>query len=117
MRIYFAGCALGEKCNPLLEQQVFKKRLISYFYYNQAVDEYYFSKKNKIMLDSGAFSAYNSKHNIKLEDYIKFLHEHPHIDIYYNLDVIGDAEATWKNQKIMEENGRQGFCFCKQPFE
>lgn len=105
MRIYFAGIAAEERKYRELQDQILRKRLASFFYYTQKDDEFYFHKKNHIMLDSGAYSAHNSGVEVKIEDYMKFLTEHPHIDIYYNLDVIGDAEATWKNQKIMESNG------------
>lgn len=65
-------------------------------------------KKNKIslFLDSGAFSAFTKNIEIDIYKYIDFIKEHIGIiDIYANLDVIGDAEATWKNQKIMEAEG------------
>lgn len=108
MKIYFAGGGgpAGDVRNSeMLQKEVFRKTLLSYFYYTDKDDEFYFHKKNKIMLDSGAFSAHNSGVEIPLQDYIDFLKKHNHIDIYYNLDVIGNAEETWKNQKIMEDNG------------
>jgi hypothetical protein len=64
--------------------------------------------KNKIslFLDSGAFSAFTQKKEIDVYDYIKFIKDNEkHIDIYANLDVIRDAEATLRNQKIMEKKG------------
>ena len=64
--------------------------------------------KNKVelFLDSGAFSAKTQGIEINLKDYIQFLKENESvIDIYANLDVIGDPEATWKNQQKMERVG------------
>jgi len=61
---------------------------------------------NSLLLDSGAFSAEKSGTPINLEDYINFIHNNKHrIDIYANLDVIGDWEKTWENQKTMEAEG------------
>jgi len=62
--------------------------------------------KHKIFLDSGAFSAYQNKTSINIEDYIRFINDHlSEIETYANLDSIGSAEESWKNQKIMEDAG------------
>lgn len=63
-------------------------------------------KKVELFLDSGAFSAWSQGKDIDINEYIDFIKEHKKvIDVYANLDVIGDAEATWKNQMIMEKAG------------
>lgn len=65
-------------------------------------------KKNKVnlFLDSGAFSAWSQGEEIDIQEYIEFIKEHKDvIEVYANLDVIGDPEATWENQLIMEEAG------------
>ncbi len=42
------------------------------------------------------------------EGYIKFVCENKqYLDVYVNLDIIGNAELTWENQKIMESHGLQ----------
>jgi hypothetical protein len=64
--------------------------------------------KNKVdlFLDSGAFSADSKGVSIDIQEYIAFIKEHEDIlEVYANLDVIGDPKATWKNQKIMERAG------------
>ena len=62
--------------------------------------------KTELFIDSGAFSAFTQNVQIDIQDYIRFIKEHKHlISLYANLDVIGDAEATWQNQKIMEDAG------------
>ena len=64
--------------------------------------------KNKVnlFLDSGAYSALTQGVSIDIQEYIQFVKEHEDVlEIYANLDVIGDAEGTWKNQMIMEEAG------------
>lgn len=59
-----------------------------------------------LFLDSGAFSAFSKGINIAIEDYIAFIKENEaYITTYANLDVIGDPEATLKNQRIMEKHG------------
>ncbi len=64
--------------------------------------------KNKIdlFLDSGAFSAFTQNIEIDIQKYIAFIKKYEKcISVYANLDVIGDAKATWKNQMIMENAG------------
>jgi hypothetical protein len=88
--------------------------LKSYYYIaNGLCPEYYKmvewmedKRKVKLFLDSGAFSAFTQKASIDILDYIKFIKEHEkYLEVYANLDVIGDAKGTFKNQKIMEEHG------------
>ncbi len=63
-------------------------------------------KKVQLFIDSGAFSAWSRGVKINIDDYIRFIKENIDIiDFYANLDVIGDVESTWKNQKIIEEAG------------
>ncbi len=64
--------------------------------------------ENKIdlFLDSGAFSAWSQGIEVNIHDYIAFVKEHEDIlTVYANLDVIGSAEGTFQNQKIMEAAG------------
>lgn len=64
------------------------------------------NKKVELFLDSGAYSALTQGKVIDLDEYIKFIEtNHDAIAVYANLDVIGDAEGTWKNQKYMEKRG------------
>lgn len=63
-------------------------------------------KEVELFLDSGAFSAWNQGVTIRVEDYISFVKKYrKSISLYAVLDVIGDAEGTWRNQKIMEDAG------------
>lgn len=60
----------------------------------------------KLFLDSGAFSAYHNHTTIDLQAYIDFIKENKDvIETYANLDNIGSAEDTWKNQAEMERQG------------
>ena len=65
-------------------------------------------KKNKVnlFLDSGAFSAFTQGAEINIVDYIAFIKKNKkYIETYAVLDVIGSAEKTWENQRIMEKAG------------
>jgi hypothetical protein len=64
------------------------------------------NKRVDLFIDSGAFSAWSQKLTIDVQDYIAFIKENLDIiDVYANLDVIKDAQGTWKNQRIMENAG------------
>jgi len=59
-----------------------------------------------LFIDSGAFSAYTKNINISIQDYIDFIKKYKkYINVYANLDVIGDPKQTLKNQIIMEDSG------------
>ena len=57
-----------------------------------------------VLLDSGAFSADQQGTEIDINEYIAYIRG-TNPDVYFNLDVIGDAASTWKNQDIMEAEG------------
>lgn len=68
-----------------------------------------------VLLDSGAFSAWNSGVSISIDDYIAFCQEHPDCNYYVNLDVIPGSRGksiskleideackqSWNNYQIM----------------
>lgn len=56
------------------------------------------------ILDSGAFSAFQTDNPVDVFEYIDFIKESK-APLYLNLDVIGNVEASWENQHIMEEEG------------
>ncbi len=56
------------------------------------------------LLDSGAYSADQQNTVVDVYAYIDYIKECDP-EIYFNLDVIGDVEGTWKNQEIMEIAG------------
>ncbi|HSH25605.1 MAG TPA: hypothetical protein VLA13_08730 [Massilibacterium sp.] len=81
-------------------------RLYSYFHLKQTQGIIMKSNKVDLFLDSGGFSAWSQGVEIDIQEYIAFIKKHLDvIDVYANLDVIGDAEATYKNQRIMEKEG------------
>lgn len=57
-------------------------------------------------MDSGAFSVWRSGKTVKLEDYIAFCKEYRSVfTVYAALDVIGDAEASFRNYVAMRDAG------------
>ena len=64
------------------------------------------NKSIKLFLDSGAFSAKTQGIEIDIDTYIAFIKENLDVlEVYANLDVIGDPAATLENQKYMEKAG------------
>ena len=62
--------------------------------------------KNKLFIDSGAYSAATQGAKIPLERYIAFLKQNSNvISVAASLDVIGDAKATWEAWQIMRQQG------------
>ena len=63
----------------------------------------------RLMIDSGAFTAYTTGKVIPLEEYLSFIDSVKESGIpiykYYMLDVIGDPEATMENYKEMLKRG------------
>ena len=115
MKIYTAGnvgiISREHRCSKL-----YRGRLLSFYELTNelfAVDKSFKyivkmkeQRKVDLFLDSGAFSAWNQGKEIDIYDYIEFIKEHHEvIDVYANLDIIGDPLATWDNQMIMEEAG------------
>lgn len=84
--------------------------LIAYPYWSKQIQSY-LEKKNpkefRLIIDSGAFSAWNSGKVISLDDYCKFLKTIPK-EWDYNavqLDVYGDPQKTFDNYNIMLDRG------------
>jgi hypothetical protein len=80
------------------------------FHYFRTVDIAAFTRQlgpgYQFLADSGAFSALTQGAQIKVGDYAAWLRRwRPYITHYINLDVIGDPDATRRNQKILEEEG------------
>jgi hypothetical protein len=60
-----------------------------------------------LIVDSGAFTAWNTGKEITMDGYCKFLDSIAHLRPFHavQLDVFGDPEASWKNFLIMKERG------------
>lgn len=83
--------------------------LLSYFYFrNKSLKEYtdMLGYRPKIILDSGAYSAWNKGKGIALTDYMDYISENKdYIYKYFTLDVVGDPELSYWYYKIMKEKG------------
>ncbi len=116
MKIWIAGNT-GVSDREVMAQRTKPARLMSFHYiilelfgcremYALTIRRKMKDKKVDLFLDSGAFSAMTQGVVIDLKEYIKFIKEHEeHLEVYANLDVIGDADATWRNQQQMEKAG------------
>lgn len=84
--------------------------LIAYPYFNERLRNVLLGRDPstfRLMVDSGAFSAWHSGDQIKLEEYAKFLRELPpewEVDAI-QLDVIGNPAATKTNFLRMQQMG------------
>ena len=105
MKIYFAGLS-GSNYHIALQEADVRRCLLSYYYW--LIDKRERRKINfsDIFIDSGAFSAWSQGIKINLYEYIDFVKEYlDKITVYSNLDVIGDANNTLKNQHEMQKSG------------
>ena len=103
MIFHFAGADNAPDIKLLREEGV-TNILASFFNFSRNNLSVY--KEFNTFLDSGAFSAFASGKPIDIQDYGMFLKlKKDNFKIYANLDAIGDAEQTLKNQTEMEEEG------------
>lgn len=82
--------------------------LVAYPYMNAEVIKFLDERKDSIMflLDSGAFTAWKAKKEIRVEDYITFIKSLPIKPWrYFNLDKIGDPKGTHENYLKMLDAG------------
>lgn len=83
--------------------------LASYHYYrtwdfDKKIDQYFQKTRPVIFADSGAFSATSQGAVIDIDDYARWLKRWQHVfEVYANLDIIGDAVATQRNQDYLEK--------------
>ncbi len=105
MKLYFAGGDNIIYSTVLLECGV-KNRLLSYHYLdkNDKVEENLAFES--VLIDSGGFSAHTQGVQIDIDNYIEFLQTYASsIEIYANLDSIGDAVKSFDNFKYMKSKG------------
>ena len=106
MKLYFANRDFYQ-----LSQSEAKRILTSYWYcqnkdMRDVMRQHFNRHKVEIFIDSGAFSAFNSGREIKIEDYCNWLDfNKEYLEIYANLDVIGNQVLTRNNQAFMESRG------------
>jgi hypothetical protein len=119
-QIYFAmtggGSSGGHQWNGALReakrcQEVPELSLLmSYHYFSnksaQWMRDQFPDIKTRIFIDSGGFSAMTLGEPVRLKDYARYLVDNKSaIDVYANLDAVGDGDKTHRNQTIMEAEG------------
>ena len=108
MRIYFAGVDRPSFLSELWRCGA-KRILISYADYRLSfatLTKHLESYRFDILLDSGAYSAFTRGIKLDVVEYAKFLHQWgSYFEGYFNLDVIGNFDATWDNQDYLEAQG------------
>lgn len=79
--------------------------LASFWYYRRA-DLTLLPHDVPLILDSGAYSAFTSGGQVKLDEYAQWLEAIPRpYDFAFNLDVIGDSEASYRQWQQLREAG------------
>ena len=104
MLTYFGGC---ERPNAIVTLAKAGGRRVMISYAEPPTENCWrLYKKHgiEIMADSGAYSAWTRGAAIDIDKYMEWLQENK-IGKYFNLDVIGDTEATKANQQYMEMHG------------
>jgi len=104
LKVYFGGCEYPKALTQLHELGI-KTVMFSYAAKPSTnvwnlVEEF----GMEVLLDSGAFSAWSRGEIISIDDYANCLTKRQPAK-YFNLDVIGDPEATRENQKYLESRG------------
>ncbi len=85
--------------------------LLSYHYYRdvdlfELFGKYFQEPWPDVFLDSGAFSAHTQGATIDIGAYAEWVQHHERLaTVYANLDVIGDATGTARNQRELERRG------------
>lgn len=109
MKLYFAGYSSYK--NELASIPEAENLLESYVVFrNKNFAEWHkihnLQNNRNLFLDSGAFSALNLKLKLDINRYAEFIKTYKYmLEVYANLDVIGDAKATQKNQAHLESLG------------
>ena len=105
MNVYFV-CS-NDSCEKEVIKELKPERLLlSYFYFkNKRLQDFIeeLGYQPKIMLDSGAYSAWSKGKNISIIDYMNYLDlNRDYIYKYITLDVIGDADVSYMYYAIMK---------------
>jgi len=83
--------------------------LVAFPYFDKAIIKELETLKGRyrLIVDSGAFTAWNAGKPVHLDDYCEFLDSIEHLKPFnaVQLDVIGDGEATYKNLLEMQNRG------------
>ena len=105
VKFYMAQVASFVAIGPAIYSLINEYGLLTYYDERTYVDEMC-NNYEHVMVDSGAFSMATRNVKIDIDEYVNFLSVHGHkFDAYANLDVIGNADETLKNQRYLESKG------------
>lgn len=94
--LYFAGACKNSCFDYLIKNKC--KKLFSQYADRKAIQQWIDAGGGEILLDSGAFSVYNSKKKIDIDEMINYVNSiSKYCSHIASLDVIGDAKASFEN--------------------
>lgn len=108
IEIYFVTC------NVKVEIEVIKKirppnLLLSYYYFKKIILEEWCNNlgyKPNIILDSGAYSAFNKGKSIDFKSYMDYINNNKdYIQYYMNLDDVIDPDISYWSYLVMKKKG------------
>lgn len=108
MRIHFV-CTNDKVEKEVIRELKPKNLLLSYYYFKNVklkdfIEEIGYTPR--IILDSGAYTAFSKGKNISIIDFMKYIDENKdYIYRYISLDVIGNPRITYKYYEIMIMEG------------
>lgn len=83
--------------------------LVAYPYFCKPIFRKLTERRSEVelIIDSGAFSAWNTGRVITLDEYCRFLESIESLRPFWavQLDVFGDPDASWRNFEIMQRRG------------
>ena len=108
MKVYFVTVGLREEIEVIRKLRP-PHLLCSYWYFKHKNMSEFFNSigyEPKVMLDSGAYSAFTKGQSVNLFDYMKYIAANDeYLSQYVALDVIGDTFSTLAYYEIMINKG------------
>lgn len=108
VRFFFSGCCKAVKDLEIASEHGAEYVLMSYWWLRNKKNPFEHIKRLglKVMLDSGAFSAWRKGVRLDVQDYAAFIIQHQDdLHSYITLDVIGDPEASEMNDRFLRGRG------------
>lgn len=104
MKIYFGGCERPNAIHTLAKAGG-RRVMISYAEPpTETCWKLYREYGIEVMADSGAFSAWKRGVELTVEGYMAWLDDNS-ISQYFNMDVVGDPQASEENLRVIEQAG------------
>lgn len=105
MKIYLAGGITHPETSGYIEPFI-ENRLLTFFEKPKLDAVLCRNAGYSLFLDSGAYSGFSQGKPVDIGLFMDYISENEkYIDVYANLDDIQCSKTTWRNQRIMEQNG------------